>query len=302
MLDLSIKPKVNTPVIIPKRLNGFYASPVAAQTPKKWIIALVGRDILLADSAKITGNPFICSDTSQRLDELCQRKLTLGQWLARDCEVWDLKPEAATTQGFGVVVLRDLLKVAGEEVFSLACRAVQLLNWQDTHRFCGRCGQPNQAAEKEHTLACPSCNISNYPRISPCIIVVVTRGERCLLARNASWASGRFSALAGFLEAGESAEQALHREVFEEVGVEIDNIQYIGSQSWPYPGQLMLGFIAEAVTDEIKVDGIEIAEANWFRYDQLPKNIAPAGIMAGGLIKHFVDQAALNYKSAASNR
>ena len=125
--------------------------------------------------------------------------------------------------------------------------------------------------------------------------MVVTHGDRCLLARNASWASGRFSALAGFLEAGESAEQALHCEVFEEVGIEIDNIQYISSQSWPYPGQLMLGFIAEAVTDDIKVDGIEIAEAHWFRYDQLPEKIAQSDIMAGGLIKHFADQAALIY-------
>jgi NAD+ diphosphatase len=282
-------------VTIPSRLKGFYATPVAAHTSKKWIIAVVAGDILLANNAKITGNPFVDSDAAHTLDNLCQRKITLGQWLNRDCEVWDLMPEAATKKGFGIVVLRDLLAVAGEEVFSLACRAVQLLNWQDTHQFCGRCGKPNQPTEKEHALACSSCKINNYPRISPCVIVVVTHGDRCLLARNASWASGRFSALAGFLEAGESAEQALHREVFEEVGIEIDNIQYIGSQSWPYPGQLMLGFIAEAVTDDIKVDGIEIAEAHWFRYDQLPEKIAPSGIMAGGLIKHFADQATLIY-------
>jgi NAD+ diphosphatase len=184
-----------------------------------------------------------------------------------------------------------VLMVAGEEIFALACRAVQLLDWQDTHRFCGRCGEPNKASDKEHALTCDGCNINNYPRISPCVIVLVTRGDHCLLARNHSWPVNRFSAVAGYLEAGESAEHALHREVFEEVGVEIDNIRYIGSQSWPYPGQLMLGFIANAVTDKITVDGIEIAEARWFRYDQLPGPTAPIGIIAGRLVQQYVAEA-----------
>ena len=279
----------------PASLNGFYASPVAVNTNKKWIIAVIGRDILLADPSAMANNPFIDSDATEQLGVFCHRQITLGQWLTRDCEVWDLMPEAADTEGFNLVVLRDLLAVAGEEVFSLACRAVQLLDWQNTHRFCGTCGEPNQATDKEHAMTCHGCNINNYPRISPCVIVLVTRADQCLLARNASWGANRFSALAGFLEAGESAEQALHREVFEEVGVEIDNIRYVGSQSWPYPGQLMLGFIADAVTDEIKVDGIEIVEADWFRYDQLPGTIAPSGIMAGRLIQEYVQQATLAY-------
>lgn len=278
---------------IPASLNGFYASPVSVNTETKWIIAVVGRDILLADGSRMAKNPLIDSDATDSLGFFCQRKITLGQWLSRDCEVWDLMPEVTATEGFSLVGLRDLLTVAGEEIFSLACRAVQLLDWQDKHRFCGSCGEPNQATAKEHAMSCHKCNINNYPRISPCVIVLVTRGDHCLLARNASWPTNRFGALAGYLEAGESAEQALHREVFEEVGVEIDNIRYVGSQSWPYPGQLMLGFIANAVTDEIKVDGIEIAEANWFRYDQLPGNTAPPGIMAGRLIQYYVEQATL---------
>jgi len=101
--------------------------------------------------------------------------------------------------------------------------------------------------------------------------------------------------LAGFLEAGESAEQALHREVFEEVGIEITNLRYFGSQSWPYPGQLMLGFIADAVTDDIKIDGVEIAEADWFRYDQMPGIIAPPTIMSGRLLQQYIDDATLTY-------
>lgn len=278
---------------IPASLKGFYASPVALNTEKKWIVAVVGRDILLADDAGIAKDPIIDSDATDTLRFFCQRKISLGQWLARDCEVWELMSEVATTEGYTVVSLRDVLMVAGEEIFALACRAVQLLDWQDTHRFCGRCGEPNKSSNKEHALTCDGCNINNYPRISPCVIVLVTRGDHCLLARNHSWPVNRFSAVAGYLEAGESAEQALHREVFEEVGVEIDNIRYIGSQSWPYPGQLMLGFIANAVTDEITVDGIEIAEAGWFRYDQLPGPTAPIGIIAGRLVQQYVTEATL---------
>lgn len=280
---------------IPTSLNGFYASPVAVNTDKKWIIAVIGRDILLAGGTSMANNPFIDSDTTGSLGLFCQRKITLGQWHTRDCEVWDLTPKATATEGFNLVTLRDLLMVAGEEVFSLACRAVQLLDWQNTHRFCGSCGEPNQATDKEHAMSCHACNINNYPRISPCVIVLVTRGDQCLLARNINWPANKFSALAGFLEAGESAEQALHREVFEEVGVEINNIRYVGSQSWPFPGQLMLGFIAEAVTEDITVDGIEIVEAHWFRYDQLPGTIAPPGIMAGRLVQQYVEQATLTY-------
>lgn len=280
---------------LPPSLNGFYASPIAVNTEKKWVVATVSGNILLADNSGIAHNPVIDSDTASSLSLFCQRKLTLGQWHERDCEVWDLTPEVASVEGFSPIGLRELLALVGEEVFSLVCRAVQLLDWQDTHHFCGTCGAENQVTGKEHAMTCHSCKVNNYPRISPCVIVLVTHQDHCLLARNAGWAAHRFSALAGYLEAGENAEQALHREVFEEVGLEINNIRYVGSQSWPYPGQLMLGFIADAVTEKIKVDGIEIVEAKWFRYDQLPKDMAPPGIMAGRLIAQYVQQATKAY-------
>ena len=138
---------------IPASLNGFYANPVAVNTNKKWIIAVVGRDILLADDASMVNNPFIDSDAAGQLSTFCQRKITLGQWLGQDCEVWDLMPEATAVGGFNLVRLRELLTVAGEEVFSLVCRAVQLLDWQCTHRFCGSCGEPNQTSDEAHAMA-----------------------------------------------------------------------------------------------------------------------------------------------------
>jgi len=221
--------------------------------------------------------------------------LVLGQWNGVDCEVWDLAPECRSMDGFSVMDLRSLLLSTTDDQFSLVSRAVQMLEWQKTHRYCGACGQPTESAATDHALKCLACDISVYPRISPCVIVVVRDGERCLLGRQVTWPEGRFSALAGFLEAGESAEQALHREVFEEVGIEITNLRYFGSQSWPYPGQLMLGFIADAVTDDIKIDGVEIAEADWFRYDQMPGIIAPPTIMSGRLLQQYIDDATLTY-------
>ncbi len=279
----------------PPSLNGFHATSIAKRTSEIWVIGVIGNQILTPVNTKLGAHPFIDSKVARGLEPLCEAKITLGQWQGLDCEVWQLKDDAKALTGFTLVVLRELLKQSSEEVFSLASRAVQLLHWQATHKFCGRCGKANQLDIKEHSLFCADCSINNYPRISPCIIVVVTRGDRCLLARNANWPEGRFSALAGFLEAGESAEQGLRREVFEEVGIELENIRYIASQSWPYPGQLMLGFLAEAKTEEFVVDGEEIVEANWYRWDQLPTNTSPSGIIAGDLIRHFASQAALTY-------
>lgn len=275
----------------PQFPNGFHANPKALNTDKKWVLAVVGGDILVPVSAGDGHSLLIDHDMADQLKFFCERRLLLGQWQGKDCQVWELSPEAKAATDFKLVELRSLLASSGDEEFTMACRAVQLLDWQHRHQFCGTCGSAMESASSEHSMRCDPCNVSNYPRISPCVIVVVTRGDHCLLARQPNWPEGRFSTLAGFIEAGESAEQALHREVLEEVGVEITNIRYVGSQSWPYPGQLMLGFIADAVTDEIVVDGVEISEANWCRYDDLPFYVPPPSIMSGRLIKQFVDEA-----------
>ncbi len=272
-------------------LNGFHPGPKPLNTDKKWILAVLGGNILVLANPGSADSILIDQESADQLRFFCQRRLLLGQWQGLDCQVWELSPEAKAASDFRLVELRSLLVAAGDEEFSMACRAVQLLDWQDKHQYCGSCGVAMAGSGTEHAMRCEPCNINNYPRISPCIIVVVTRGDHCLLARQPSWPEGRFSTLAGFIEAGESAEQAVHREVFEEVGVEVTNIRYVGSQSWPFPGQLMIGFIAEAVTDEIVVDGIEISEAYWCHYKDLPHYVPPPTIMGGRLIKQFVDEA-----------
>jgi NAD+ diphosphatase len=140
----------------------------------------------------------------------------------------------------------------------------------------------------ERAMCCDSCTTAIYPRIAPCIIVLVTRGEELLLARNVNFPRPMYSTLAGFIEAGESAEETLIREVREEVGIEVGNLSYFHSQSWPFPSQLMLGFFAEYVSGEIVCDPAEIADARWFHYRELPPT-PPASSISGQLIEHYVN-------------
>jgi NAD+ diphosphatase len=168
------------------------------------------------------------------------------------------------------VSLRLLFDLADETVYAQASRAFQLLHWRRTHRFCGACGQPMQRHATERAMHCSPCGLLTYPRINPVVIVRITRGREILLARRATGATGFFSLVAGFVETGETLEQAVCREVAEEVGVQIANVRYFCSQPWPYPNNLMLAFTADHAGGAIQVDGAEIAEAGWFTAENLP--------------------------------
>ncbi|WP_237068251.1 NAD(+) diphosphatase [Microbulbifer guangxiensis] len=193
--------------------------------------------------------------------------------------------------GCGWHGLRGLLGQVSELEFSLAGRAVQVINWDLDHRYCGRCGGPTEFYGRERARCCSRCQFVVYPRISPCVIMLVTRGEECLLARHTRHRHGLFTALAGFIEAGESAEEALAREVHEEVGVRVGAAHYVGSQPWPFPGQLMLGYLADWAAGEVSPEEEEISEAAWFRYDRLPE-IPPPQTLSGQLIRTFAAQCA----------
>jgi len=185
--------------------------------------------------------------------------------------------------------VRQFLLHQGFDAFILAGRASQLLNWFRSHRFCGSCGAENVLRKQQQLLACQHCEVDYYPRINPCIIVLVTRGDRILLARSVRRGATFFSCLAGFIEPGESAEEAVAREVYEEVGLEIDNIRYVKSQPWPFPSQLMLGFYADYVGGEIVPEAAEIAEAHWYDVNNLPETPAPTISVAGQLIQEYCD-------------
>ena len=183
--------------------------------------------------------------------------------------------------------LRGLFGIMPDEVVALAGRATQLLEWDRTHRFCGACATPTIRDASERARRCPSCRHTAYPRISPAMMCLITRDQEILLARNVNFPAGRYSALAGFLEAGESIEDAIHREVEEEVGLKVTNLRYFSSQSWPFPHSLMIAFTAEFAGGELRPNGHEIAEADWFRHDALPQ-LPPRISIARALIDDTV--------------
>lgn len=186
--------------------------------------------------------------------------------------------------------LRSLLFNESDADFSLAGKASQILSWYRTHRYCGVCGGQTTQYEEQKALLCNNCGEHYFPRINPCAIVLVTKGREVLLARSARFRTGFFSCLAGFIEVGESAEDTVLREVKEESGVDVENIRYIKSQSWPFPSQLMLGFHADYKSGDIVPEPGEIEEAAFYDVDDLPAVPSPDISVAGELIQIYVDQ------------
>lgn len=200
----------------------------------------------------------------------------LGELAGRACVAVHLDPAGtrsplAPPDGWRLSGLRPLFFALPEEIVALAGRAFQIVEWDRTHRFCGHCGTPMRTRPGERARECPSCGHTAYPRVSPAMMVLVTRGRELLLARANRPGNTMFSALAGFVEPGETIEDCIHREVREEVGLEVAEPVYFGSQSWAFPHSLMIAFTAEYAGGEIRPDVAEIAEAHWFTPENMPK-------------------------------
>ncbi len=217
------------------------------------------------------------------------QKVFLGYWHEQSVYAVELdKTEPLLDSNLQRGSLYQLMGRVPDGLFALAGQAQQLLHWARSNQFCGQCGAPSTTHAVDRARVCEPCSHSVYPRISPCVIVLVRRGDDLLLARNANFPGKLFSTLAGFIEVGESVEDCLRREIKEEVGVDVGEISYYSSQPWPFPDQLMLGFFAEYSDGEIVCDDEEIAEAHWFKPDALPE-IPPIHSIAGQLIRHHVD-------------
>jgi NAD+ diphosphatase len=211
-------------------------------------------------------------------------------------EVWYAAPareDIELPENLAFRAARALFAELPEATLDMVGRALACVEFEQSHRFCGRCGtltRPGTSAANEpneRVRACPNCSLTFHPRIPPAVIVLVERGDQLLLARGANFPVGRFSAVAGFVEIGESLEDAARREVQEEVGVQITDLRYFSSQPWPFGRSLMIGFHARYQSGALRPDGIEIVEADWFRRDALPQLPPPISI-ARRLIEEFL--------------
>ncbi len=213
----------------------------------------------------------------------------LGTLGGDHCFAAEVDKATEPPEGMRFEGLRALYGRLPDDLFFLAGRAVQIIAWDRTHQFCGHCGTRTVYHKVDRATECPNCGLVNYPRIAPAVIVAVERGDELLLARNANFPAAFFSVLAGFVEAGESLEETVRRELREEVSIEVENIRYFGSQSWPFPNSLMVGFTATYASGEICVDTNEVAEAAWFRYDTIPR-VPPSLSIARKLIDAFIEK------------
>jgi NAD+ diphosphatase len=211
----------------------------------------------------------VCADPAD-LGVATVRRQYLGTLEGVHCFSAEAAADAPVADGLSWSGLRSLFGLVDDAVFALAGRAIQIMDWDRSHQFCGRCGTPTRASTAERVRVCPACGHLHYPRIAPVVMALVQDGRRLLLARSPRFAPGVYSALAGFVEAGEGLEDSLVREVREEVGVEIAHPRYFASQSWPFPHSLMIAFNCDYAGGEIRVDPAEIESARWFDIDHLP--------------------------------
>ena len=219
------------------------------------------------------------------------RRQFLGTMDGRACWSAELAADVDPPAGMAFEGLRELHARLHDASYAVAGRAAQIVEWDRTHQFCGRCGAPTDRVPGERAKRCPVCGLTSYPRLSPAVIVLIRRagdaGPEVLLVRGQGFAEGFYGLVAGFVEPGESLEEAVRREVAEEVGIELTDVRYFGSQPWPYPHALMVGFTAVHAGGELRLDPREVADAAWFTPDRFPNIPSPLSI-ARRLIDAFV--------------
>lgn len=252
------------------------------------------------------------AEVGSRLDEVAEI-VWLGRLGGSPCFALDLgravpPDRIAALSGAAPSELRGLLAGLPAGLAELTMLARALVLWHERHRFCSVCGHESRPRLGGHQRVCSrqECHAEHFPRTDPCVLVLVRDGDRCLLGRSRGWPAGMYSALAGFVEPGESLEAAVAREVMEEVGVEVGALRYAGSQPWPFPASLMVGFVAEAQTFEIKIDEHELEAARWVTREQLARPqdhgffVPPPYAIAGQLIAAFADGTLDSSTSASS--
>lgn len=217
------------------------------------------------------------------------RQFHIGTYHHLNCFCAEIPKTVVIPDSFEALSIRKAFEALGGEWYTVLAKAHAIINWDGNHRFCGHCGAATYHKVGGYERLCTQCGLGAYPRISPSIMVLIQKNDHILLARSPHFLPGAYGLIAGFVEVGESLEETIHREVMEEVGLKIKNINYFGSQSWPFPDSLMVGFTADYASGEIQIDNEEIVEAGWYRYNNLPGYPSTSVSLARKLIDYFVD-------------
>lgn len=273
--------------------NNIYKRYIPATNPHQdtfefeWMFVFISTSILVKQEPECLGIPTSLDFDGAELS--FKNKQYLGLFEGYPCYCMELENASDVPDGMLLKDLRTMLGQVEEDLFLLAGRAFQIVNWNRMNAFCGKCGNPTEVKQNELAKLCPRCDSVYYPRISPAVIVAVVRDNKILLAHNKNFRSNWYSVIAGFVEPGETFENCVTREVMEEVGIKVKNIKYFSSQPWPFPDSLMVGFIAEYESGEIVVDGTEIDAADWYGADNLPprpSNNTIAGRLIESVFRH----------------
>jgi len=249
----------------------FKASVVPGDLPPSqslWFI-LSGYRLLIKTSGDTVAIPV--AEAPEELGIAIGRPLFIGTMRGLPCYAAATDASAATPAGVSFEELRSLFARLDDSLYAAALTAVHLVEWDRNCQFCSKCRKGLKLRTDVRAKECEECGRLEFPRVSPAIIVLIEKGNTMLLARSARFPGAFFSVLAGFVEPGESLEAAVHREIMEETGIAVKDIRYFGSQPWPFPDSLMIGFIAQYESGEIQIDGEEIVEAGWYRIDNLPQ-------------------------------
>ncbi|MGC3965130.1 MAG: NAD(+) diphosphatase [Rhodocyclaceae bacterium] len=266
-----------TEAFLPSFLAGHQASDDAL------LFTYVGDELILRANQALPGLTDLASLGAPASDNI------IGTLAGCDCRALAWPKGTPLPEGLIVQGMRDALATQPVQIAAIVVRAKQMVTWDLRSRHCGACGTATFVVAGEPAKECPNCGLREYPRIAPAAMILIRRGDQLLLARSPHFKPGVYSALAGFVEAGESVETCIHREVLEEVGLTINNLRYFSSQSWPFPHSLMLAFHADYVSGNIVPQANEIEDAGWYDVDALPGLPAPISI-ASRLIADAVDE------------
>lgn len=259
-----------------------------------WHFAFSGNRVLLTGEhePRLPSAEELAAALSIEPGGLAGARVPLRPLRGRPCTAYDLPQDMEAPRGTTLAGLRVLATVVPGDVFQAAGAALQKVEWLRSHGFCSRCGNPTERHAVHEAMACPRCGHLHFPRLSPAVIVLIERGREMLLARSPGFPVGVYSTVAGFVEPGESLEECVHREILEEVGVKVTDLRYFGSQPWPFPHSLMVGFVARWLEGEIAIDGDEIEDARWFTPEEMPPALPFHASIARRLVDDFLARVA----------